>query len=85
MSHNWHPKPFDSLTRPQIVARIAFLRQAMDGLAATAEQDGGPAFPCMGRMRVTLIEYERHLRAMDRGDLTPVPAVVRAAMEANKR
>jgi hypothetical protein len=83
-SHTRTIKPFESLTRPQIVARIAFLRHAMDDLAAIVELDGGPAFACLGRMRVTLIEYERHLRAMDRGDKTLIPPEVRAAMEAQK-
>jgi hypothetical protein len=77
-------KAFESLTRPQIIARIEFLRHAMDDLAAIAELDGGPVFACMGRMKVTLIHLERHLRAMDRGDFTPIPLAVRAAMEAQK-
>jgi hypothetical protein len=66
MSHNWHPKPFDSLTRAQVAARIATLRQAMDDLAATAEQDGGPAFACYGAMKVTHIYLREQLRKIDR-------------------
>jgi hypothetical protein len=60
------PKPFEGLTRQQIVARIATLRQALDAVAAQAEQDGGPAFACYGRMKVTMFHYRQHLRAMDR-------------------
>ncbi len=82
-----HPrtiKPIESLTRAQIVARIATLRQALDDLAATAELDGGPAFACVGRMKVTHLMLRDHLRKMDRGDLTPVPAEVRAAIDSQR-
>jgi hypothetical protein len=76
--------PLERLSRSAICARIAITRRAMDDMAAMAELDGGPAFACLGRMRVTLITLEQHLRKMDRGDFTPVPAEVRAAMEAQK-
>src|SRR5688572_19491518 len=58
--------PLERLTRPQLCARIAALRQALDLLAMQAELDGGAVYPCQGAMRVHLIHLENALRARDR-------------------
>lgn len=79
-----NPKPLESLTRMELAGRIEALRDALDTLQRQAEIDGGLTFECVGRMKVTLFTYRQRLRAMDRGDFTPVPAVVRAALDAQR-
>jgi hypothetical protein len=81
-----HPKPLSALSRPQLAARLATLRRAMDLLAEQAELDGCAVFPCIGRMKGVLIDMENDLRASDkaaqRGE--PLPHSVAVALAGRK-
>jgi hypothetical protein len=55
------------------------MRGALDSLAGQSALDGGLVFPCVGLMKVTLINLENRLREMDR--LAPEPPSAEAAVE----
>ena len=60
------PKPLAALTRPQVAARVAVLRQALDLLVGQTELDGAEPFSCRGALKAALIQHEEELRQRDR-------------------
>jgi hypothetical protein len=53
------------MTRPQLCARIASLRQALDILWSQTETDGGMPYRTIGTGKVELIQLEQQLRDLD--------------------
>ena len=82
-SRNHFPPPeptsLERLTRPQVAARVATLRSALDLVAGQSDLDGGAVFECTGSMKACLIRLEQHLRDLDRS----APAVPFAAAVNN--
>ena len=71
------PKPLAQLSRPQVAARVAVLRQALDLLVGQAELDGGEPLPCRGALKSSLIQHEEELRQRDRtAPVTPFAAAI---------
>lgn len=71
-AYNRNPRPLESLSREELAARVYRLREAMTELELQAEYDRGPAFECLGSMRVALVHLEGRLRSME--DPHPVEA-----------
>jgi hypothetical protein len=77
------PRPLSALSRPELAARIQQLRQALDLLWSQSKRDGGPAYGCIGQMKISLLELERDLfkrdRAAQRGEPLPLPVALALA------
>jgi hypothetical protein len=68
------PKPISGLSRAQVAGRITVLRAALDLLWGQSDLDGGEPIPCIGKMKVALIELEGQLHAIDRQRALPTIA-----------
>lgn len=66
--HQPAASPLSALTREQLAARVALLRDTLDRMADQAALDGGPGFDCRGSIKVSLIQTEGMLRSKDRAD-----------------
>jgi hypothetical protein len=80
------PRPVSSLTRPELAARIAVLRSALEMLWQVTELTGGTPFDSIGRCRRELIELEVKLRFYDQlaGHQLPQPAALAAVGQGLK-
>jgi hypothetical protein len=55
------PKALQHLTRAQVAARIAVVRDAIDMMVTQSQMDGGVVIECVGAAKVALYHLERHL------------------------
>jgi hypothetical protein len=76
------PKQLSSLSRAQVAARIAVVREAIDMMVTQTQMDGGVMIECVGAAKVSLFHLERDLaerdRKSERGE--PLPHAVALAL-----
>ena len=80
------PKPLSALSRAQIAARIAVVREALDMMVTQTQMDGGVMIECVGAAKVSLFHLERQLAERDKQSERgkPLPHEVALALAGRK-